>query len=442
MNVKTLFLVLFASLTGVAVKAQSIFFIQYHFTSIADTSLYSVFLVRNEDGTGFYRVRFTDHDTHEDMLVDLDMKEMYFKDKNGQVDENKIYFKGFNPQVLVGNANYKYYPEMFWFYKDKNTGLYEPWAVTSPDEHGVAQGKFVDRPELVEQADLTEDFVGSFFLEDEEFYQSLFKTVQRSLTPTQKKDVLHLVLVANTDDELIGHTCRLDKDRTYKTYKDLAEFLGIGFNPKVISGSDYNKQNVQNAVSALQPNPHDIVIFYYSGHGFSDAPTNRLFPNMALSNKSYEDIMKNTMNVEDVFRNIQAKGARFNLVYSDCCNNSTEDRVTLTCDVPRTRNSPLGWNLENCKRLFMDEKPMSILMTAAQRGEQSTGNGTFGGFFTNQFRTNLISYMGFMHFYPNWKTLLEESTKETTVQAENTRCSEGGEALKTYKQHPVFRIIQ
>ena len=410
------------------------------FTDIQDTTLYHVFLVRYDDGTGFYRVRFYDDESKQDILVDLEMKEMYAVDKKGNMDMTKLYFKGSNPQIIAGDKSIKYYPERFWFQQKETDGTFEPWGVTSPDEKGTAQGKFIDPPELIEQQELTKEFVSIFFLENEDFYENLFTTTSRTLTPEQKKTQLNLIIVANTEDESIGNTCVLDKDRTLKTFKDLAEYLGIGFNPKTIFGDQYNKQNVQNAIQALNPGPKDIVVFYYSGHGFSKPADNRQFPNMALSNKSYEDAVASSINIEDVFGMITKKGARFNLVFSDCCNSNPDDKASISCDIPRTRSSSLGWNLDNCKALFMNDKPMSILMTAATKGEVSNGNAAYGGFFTNQFRTELINYFGPFHQNVSWNTLLEDAKKQTIEKAENTRCSDSGQPVKTYKQHPVYKI--
>ncbi|MEJ7611871.1 MAG: caspase family protein [Ferruginibacter sp.] len=437
---KTLLLFAFAFCISTAAQSQSVFYMNYRFTSIEDTTLYHVFLVRHEDGKGFYRVRFFDPESKDDIVVEMDMEERYFKDKNGNTDTTKLYLKGSNPVIVYGDKNYKHYPERFWFKLDKRSDLFEPWAVTSPDESGTAQGKFVDPPELLDPSELTEDLVALFFLEEDEFYQNLFKVKARGLSPQEKQAKLHLIIVANTEDETIGNTCVLDKDRTYKTFKDLSEFLGIGFNSNVIFGNTYSKQNVQAAVQALAPAPKDIVVFYYSGHGFADQNSNKVFPNMALSNKSFEDAVANSMNIEDVYMTIKRKGARLNLVFSDCCNNAPDDRASLSCDIPQTRSSGLGWSLENCKNLFMNDKPMSILMTAAQKGEQSTGNASYGGFFTNQFRSNLITHFGPFHQYPTWDVILGQSKKNTTEQAENSRCSESNTPLRTYKQHPVYRI--
>ncbi|MGG9962837.1 caspase family protein [Ferruginibacter sp. SUN106] len=441
MRAKITLTILLVFAIGCTAYSQSVYYLNYRFTNIQDTTLYHVFLVRYDDGTGFYRVRFYDDVSKEDVLVDLNMEEMYAVDKKGNIDQTKLYFKGSDPEIIAGDKSIKYYPERFWFKMDTRTGVYEPWGVTSPDEKGTAQGKFVDPPELIDQQDLTKDFVSIFFLENEDFYENLFTTTSRALTPDQKKTQLHIIIVANTEDESIGNTCVLDKDRTLKTFKDLAEYLGIGFDPKVIFGSDYNKQNVQNAIQSLNPGAKDIVVFYYSGHGFSNQNDTRQFPNMALSNKSYEDALASSMNIEDVFSTIKKKGARFNLVFSDCCNNNPDDKASVSCDIPRTRSSSLGWSLDNCKTLFMNEKPMSILMTAATKGELSNGNASYGGFFTNQFRTELVNYFGPFHQNVTWDAILEEAKKQTTEKAEKTRCSDSGQPVKTYKQHPVYKIL-
>lgn len=161
---------------------------------------------------------------------------------------------------------------------------------------------------------------------------------------------------------------------------------------------------------------------------------------MALSNKSFDDAMAKSLNVEYVYNVLKNKGARFNLVLSDCCNNRPDDRASLSCDVPRPRNSTLGWSMENCKALFMNERRMSVLATSAQRGELATGNLAYGGYFTHQFRTNLISNFKPLHLYPTWDHVLKDAQASTIKHAEHSRCSESGQPLKTYKQHPVFRI--
>lgn len=89
---------------------------------------------------------------------------------------------------------------------------------------------------------------------------------------------------------------------------------------RVIAGTKYNKKNVELAIKNLKPVPDkDIVVFYYTGHGFRK-PTERKkisqFPFLDLRSKTDSNYMaQSRLNIEkDIFNKIVSKGARFNLV--------------------------------------------------------------------------------------------------------------------------------
>ena len=81
-------------LCAFACNAQSIFSIQYRFTNIQDTTLYNVFLVRYDDGKGFYRVNFFDTYSNDYMVIDLDMEETVYKDRMECTMKIKYFSKG------------------------------------------------------------------------------------------------------------------------------------------------------------------------------------------------------------------------------------------------------------------------------------------------------------------------------------------------------------
>ncbi|NJO25768.1 MAG: hypothetical protein HC867_08410, partial [Bacteroidia bacterium] len=209
-----------------------------------------------------------------------------------------------------------------------------------------------------------------YFTEKDEIYVNLFEEASvRAPTQQQKATRLFLVLVANTNDLSIGPTCKVDKDATYTTFSQLAEFLKIQFVPSVIEGKDFSKINVDNAINGIRPASNDIVVFYYSGHGFNDVKTNYKFPFLDLRDKTYQQFGEPyTLNIEDIFKRIKMKGARMNLVISDCCNADPSQSNIAISDGASTRTSSVGWNIGNCWSLFMNNKPGSILVTAAQKG--------------------------------------------------------------------------
>ncbi len=129
--------------------------------------------------------------------------------------------------------------------------------------------------------------------------------------------------------------------------------MQIQFVPKMIFGKEFSKINVDNAINAISPGPADIVVFYYSGHGFSNIKDKYSFPYLDLRDKSFQTYGgAYTLNIEDIYNRIRAKGARLNLVFSDCCNSDPSQSSIITSDVAGTRSSSIGWNINNCKALF------------------------------------------------------------------------------------------
>ena len=419
----------------------SVYEFEYYFDINNTRENYNAFMVRNGDGTGFMRVRFIDDATKAPIIIDLMMQEHYMGDENNgkETDSSILVFEGFDPQVIVGPQDEKYDPDIFLFYKNEATGYYEPAAVISTDDDGKdVEGVF--KMNLLNESNLTKALVSKYFTPEDGFFENFFEEATVRIPPSQKSTKLFLLLVANTDDISIGPTCVVDKDATYKTFSQLAEFMQIQFVPKVIFGKDFTKVNVDNAINAINPNPADIIVFYYSGHGFAYTKDNYQFPYLDLRDKAFQNFGGEfTLNMEDIYKRVQSKGARLNLVLSDCCNADPSQSNTISTDVATTRTSSIGWNMENCKALFMDAKPTSILMTAASKGELSAGNST-GGIFTFNFRESLEKSIG--HFANNvsWQQLLTAAQQQTVTKAQRTWCDK--EKKIVCKQKPTYKLEQ
>lgn len=422
--------------------AQTLYEFRYAFKGENGLENYKAFMLRNEDGTGFIRVNFTDETTGKTYLVDMNMEESYEIDgKTGADDSSIIYFTGIDPVVISGDTSEGYDPDIYVFYKEATSEYYEPFKVYSVGEDDeISEGDFTE-VKLLEADDLTEDFVGQYFSKDEEFYKNLFETTVRQLSSAEKTTTLHLVIVANTNDPDIGTTCMLDKDRTLKIFTDLAEFMKIKLNAQTIFGNDYNIQNVRNTLSLLKPSPQDIVIFYYSGHGFSNNDKYQ-YPYISLRSKSFQSLEENSINIEEIYDLVKQKGARVSLVISDCCNTLPETQAAVSGEVALTRNSSLGWSLNNCLQLFLPSAPVAILMTAAKKGEMSAGNNSYGGFFTYNFRTSLLNFLSPTHEFTgvSWTKLVDEAQAQTIKKANNTLCNNPDGSRTRCIQHPVYKI--
>jgi hypothetical protein len=77
----------------------------------------------------------------------------------------------------------------------------------------------------------------------------------------------------------------------YSEIKDVATFLNLPMIYTEVSGQKFGRKNVESALNNLSPGPNDIVIFYYSGHGFSyDQTETQAYPQLDLRESRFEDI--------------------------------------------------------------------------------------------------------------------------------------------------------
>jgi hypothetical protein len=164
------------------------------------------------------------------------------------------------------------------------------------------------------------------------------------------------------------------------------------------------------------------------------------FPYIDLRTKDFESIGGvNAMNMQDIYRTIKLKGARLNLVLSDCCNSDPNLANSISTGVASLRSSSLGWSMQNCQELFLNQRPTSILMTAAAKGEVSGGNNAYGGFFTFNFRESLQKNLGLFGQFVTWEQLLKTAKTQTITKANNTLCPNlNSVGFSQCKQNPVF----
>lgn len=196
---------------------------------------------------------------------------------------------------------------------------------------------------------------------------------------------LHLFLLANTEIGDIGSACGIDVKRIKSEMKGVASKLGMNFKEYDVLGEDLSKANLQARLAELKPSANDVVFFLYTGHGFRWDDQKDPYPQLALVKDDYTDVKAgNFVALSDVNDEIIKKGARLNIVLSDCCNSLYGENSPL----------PLGLNslysrgnnnlsAEHLRELFINQSG-NILSTAASPGEYSWCS-QVGGNYTNNF---------------------------------------------------------
>ncbi|MDQ2720700.1 MAG: caspase family protein [Bacteroidota bacterium] len=232
-----------------------------------------------------------------------------------------------------------------------------------------------------------------------------------------------LVIVANTLDPTIGKGCAEDINSVRHIFEKLSVEMNFHFIELIVQGEDYGKENILGAIDILTPGNDDIVVFYYSGHGFSyEKDPSKKYPQVDLRPHPASDkidvINAHTENLSDLFELIKGKGARLNIVIGDCCNSIIEFKRNFKGGIDALRDEEkelVVINKETCATLFCNHTT-SILVASACKGEYAISDDKLGSIFTYNFSKGLKMLMkndADKSAELHWGKLLEETTDKT-----------------------------
>jgi hypothetical protein len=432
----------------------TIYEISYEFKNLADFPKYTAMLVRYGNGTGFMRVRYSNKTNTETYVVHMEFEEVEGRSKVDGLPHLTLQFKGKDPRYIRNGTREKmdaYNPDVLWFRKEADDKNFKPWGVTSLNTDGTFEYGKILNVKVINTNDLSKTFVRNYFDETESFYTNLFNPKKEDPKtnpvvtspgnppppPPGPPAKLHFILVANTNDPRIGYSVQKDVVNISSQVKDVATFLGLPLNYVEISGAKFGKASVETALNNLKPGTNDIVIFYYSGHGYSnDRKAEEQYPQFDLRQSRFDDILVATLNASDVLNKIKAKNARLNLVFTDCCNSSLGLLKPEGKNFALTTKSLMSWEKSFCYDLFMKSKG-TIIATAAKKGQYAYGNTDVGGYFTSNIITSMEKYLSkFQTKAPTWQEIIAEAQTSTVSLSMTNLCT----AATSCRQDPIFAI--
>lgn len=427
------------------ISAQSIYFFTFKNNQTADTTRYEAFFFTNETGTGTVRVRYVSPLTNEFENIDAQLTEEYLKDEGGFDDATNMVYHAIATKIYPGKTEMPFKKLSFLFSLNKQTNFLEPSKIVLYSTTNEELSTVIETAVLLEKKTLTPKFVSDFYrgYDPDSVAAQLFKKT-RALTTLQRDSRIHLVLVANTTDAKIGANGAADIKKMEETFYLIEEYLGIK-PTKIfrIQGQQFNKKNIELAIKdSLQPKPNDMVVFYYTGHGFRKPGKDsiRPYPFLDFTTKEGADYFKESMNVEDIFLQIKKKGARLNLVISDCCNADYANVVRILGLDPNKRSSNLDWSIDNIGKLFASPQKISILATAAGKNQLASTNPALGGFYTNYFLTSMKTKFERNAKNISWAAIFEEARSKTIYKAARTRCSKNPDT--GCEQYPIWKPVR
>ena len=244
--------------------------------------------------------------------------------------------------------------------------------------------------------DFTEQYIFNFFDEHEPEYKVFLDLAHASRPnpvqptpdpdPQVEKPVFHLVFVADTEDRSIGLSTAQDMEDVSTTFKKISRELGLEMRETRLHKQSFNVDEIQKSLNELRVGSNDILIYYYSGHGYSNTEKVSNFPTMSLDGPDY--------GLEQMYQDAISKNARLTMIVGDLCNSLPQTRVA----VGRRENLPFKsgylFDTDKLRKMFV-ESSGTVISTSSQRGEWSfcmtNPDGSMGGgHFTHAFIESII----------------------------------------------------
>ena len=394
---------------------------------------YAALIILNSDGNNQVRIRCFNNDAKRSTVYELPLITTQTDLKSQRKKFKPALIYGRDSAACIHFAFTFFVPDYFKVLKFSTDGKIQ-WI----QKEKIVDAKLISS-RYIRCEDLLPVYIVQYFKPDEKFYNEILNKVSK----VQSTPNFYYLVVGNTKDATIGKGCSLDLNNMGFVVKQIANDLNLPFHAAEVSGEKFNKENVLNAITAIKPKPQDIVFFYYSGHGFSfkDDPEH-IYPQMDLRSLppvySEAVIKSSTKNIEEVFSMIKSKGARLNLVISDCCNSLIEFYRYFPNPniVPQPYNFPI--NKEVASLLFLKTKA-SLLATAASKGQYAVSDETTGGVFTNNFYELLYGNCYDLHLKPtdiSWEKILQWTHNNTLTASATYDCGKGIACV----QEPVWKV--
>jgi Caspase domain len=172
------------------------------------------------------------------------------------------------------------------------------------------------------------------------------------------------------DNNAIAQSLRVDL-ATVSQMLDILEKRKIAeVHKTVIQGSNATLANIENALNTIQTEKDDVILYYFSGHGFME------------KGKTYMlTADEKNLGRDKVSSIIGSKNARLKMLISDCCSNST-DEVTVSRSINKSSQKIEAGEFDPIyKDLFLGYEG-TMHLNAATEGEKAFSNNVQGGFFT------------------------------------------------------------
>ncbi|NGX43703.1 MAG: hypothetical protein K940chlam7_02003 [Chlamydiae bacterium] len=213
---------------------------------------------------------------------------------------------------------------------------------------------------------------------------------------------LHSIIVADTSDEGIGSSTAIDYERMHREVQKIAHYTGLKLKEVTLKGNEARPKKLLERIRKLKVHSDDVVIFYFSGHGFrTPGKEGSPWPNLYFSRE------QNAVDFDLIREKLEEHNPRFILLIADACNSLIPDEWAPVI-VQKWFFKAIDDEIlkENYRHLFLYETGV-VMVTSSEAGEPSWATMS-GGLYTMAFIQSLNQCVKSSET-PSWQNILDKS---------------------------------
>ena len=167
-------------------------------------------------------------------------------------------------------------------------------------------------------------------------------------------------------------------------------------------GNSVTTENIFDHLDSIDSGPDDVVILYFTTHGYRTLSKTGIWPNLYFSNNN------TGLDFETAYKIVQDKKPRLLIALADSCNNVLpEDSIDLQYPKHKAMMMAAALNVEGHYRKLFLETEGTIIISSAIPDQFSWYFPQKGGIFTLKFLESLNESV---HLENDWESMLQMTT--------------------------------
>jgi len=213
---------------------------------------------------------------------------------------------------------------------------------------------------------------------------------------------LHTILIGDMLAEDIRRCVKQDIAHMQKEVERIETYTELPTQKYVVSG-DLPTSDVLNDIENMQIEEDDIVLFFFSGHGYRTRDKKNIWPNLYFTQEQFD------VNFATILFILSEKKPRFLLAIADCCNRQRSFGTVLMHSKGQSvaEKEVLAWNYQH---LFLN--PIGTIFVSSSSAEEDSYCEPIHGSCFTYFFLKELHHAVCSEEIPNWETILFKVKKK------------------------------